>query len=174
MVPSWHGTCREACMDGRSSTGKRSHPGREGCHLWSKLSGWPAHRDMEAFERGHRSSNRRWSSWSDVHGGWHLMRQDVSGDSQSSTRVGSQSRSWGRRCCNEHSGRHAHRARETLEGSAGAWLGVVGITDVKTASQANGRAMYLSSYWNKRYLNQLLPQNNKGLKGHLERFEFFY
>ena len=30
----------------------------------------------------------------------------------------------------------------------------------------------ISSYWNKRDLNQLLPQNNKGLKGHLERFEF--
>ena len=28
-----------------------------------------------------------------------------------------------------------------------------------------------SSYWNKRDLNQLLPQNNKDLKGHLERFK---
>ena len=33
---------------------------------------------------------------------------------------------------------------------------------------------YISSYWNKRELNQLLPQNNKGLEGHLERFEFVF
>ena len=31
-----------------------------------------------------------------------------------------------------------------------------------------------SSYWNKMDLNHLLPQNNKGLKGDFERFEFFY
>ena len=34
--------------------------------------------------------------------------------------------------------------------------------------------MHISSYLNKRDFNQLLPQNNKGLKGHLERFEFFF
>ena len=31
-----------------------------------------------------------------------------------------------------------------------------------------------SSYWNKRELNQLLPQNDKGLKGHFERFQFVF
>ena len=31
---------------------------------------------------------------------------------------------------------------------------------------------HISSYWNKRDFNRLLPQNNKGLKGHLERFQF--
>ena len=31
-----------------------------------------------------------------------------------------------------------------------------------------------SSYWNNRDLNQLLPQNNKSLKGHLERFKFVF
>ena len=34
--------------------------------------------------------------------------------------------------------------------------------------------IYESSYWNKRDLNQLLPENNKDLKGHYERFEFFF
>ena len=33
------------------------------------------------------------------------------------------------------------------------------------------KSIYILSYWNKRVLNQLLPQNNKGLKGPLERFE---
>ena len=32
----------------------------------------------------------------------------------------------------------------------------------------------ISSYWNKRDLNQLLPQNNKGLQGDFEHFEFFF
>ena len=33
---------------------------------------------------------------------------------------------------------------------------------------------HISSYWNKKDLNQFLPQNNKGLKGHLQRFEFVF
>ena len=32
----------------------------------------------------------------------------------------------------------------------------------------------MSSYWNKKDLNQLLPQNNKGLKRHLGCFEFVF
>ena len=43
------------------------------------------------------------------------------------------------------------------------------ITLSKSLSNINN-----SFYLNKRELNQLLPQNNKGLKGHFERFEFFY
>ena len=32
----------------------------------------------------------------------------------------------------------------------------------------------MSSYWNKRELNQLLPQYNKGHKGHFECFELVF
>ena len=36
------------------------------------------------------------------------------------------------------------------------------------------KSIYISSLWKKRVLNQLLPQNNKGLKGPLEHFEFVF
>ena len=31
-----------------------------------------------------------------------------------------------------------------------------------------------TSYWNKRDLNQLLPQNNNGLKGHVDVLSLFF
>ena len=91
-----------------TNLGKWGYLGQKWHNLGSKLSGRPTHQDMEASGRGHRSSKRCLISWSDVLGGWHRGSQDISGNSQSSTRVRSQSRSWGRRWCNECSGRHVH------------------------------------------------------------------
>ena len=38
-------------------------------------------------------------------------------------------------------------------------------------SNKDDMVFHMLSYWNKRELNQLLPQNNKGLKGHFKRFD---